>query len=75
MAVPKHKTSKARRNSRVAHNFVVNAPTITECKQCHAPIPPHTVCPECGFYKGVKRIETKADKKAKKTAEKQQPTA
>jgi large subunit ribosomal protein L32 len=66
MAVPKYKTSKARRNSRVAHNFVVDAPTLTECKQCKAKIPPHTVCTECGYYKGVKRIEVKADKKARK---------
>jgi large subunit ribosomal protein L32 len=76
MAVPKTKTSKARRNSRVAHNFRVEAPTLTECKQCHAKIPPHTVCAECGYYKGIKRIETKADKKAKKNANsEQQPQA
>lgn len=62
------KISKARRNSRVAHNFTVDAPTLTECTQCHAKIPPHTVCNECGYYKGVKRIETKADKKAAKTS-------
>jgi large subunit ribosomal protein L32 len=75
MAVPKYKTSKARRNSRVAHSFTVGAPTLTECRQCHAAIPPHTVCPECGFYKGIKRVETRADRKAKKTAASQQPTA
>jgi large subunit ribosomal protein L32 len=68
MAVPKHKTSKSRRDSRSAHNFTLDAPTLTECNQCHAKIPPHTVCPACGYYKGVKRIETKADKKAAKAS-------
>ena len=41
-------------------------PTLTECKQCKAKIMPHIVCPECGYYDGVKRIETKNDVKAKK---------
>ena len=66
MAVPKRKTSKARRDTRRAHAFTASAPTLTECKQCKAKIPPHTVCCECGYYKGIKRIETKSDVKAKK---------
>ena len=66
MAVPKRKVSKARRNTRNANNSKLTAPTLTECKQCKAMIPPHTVCPECGYYRGVKRIETKADIRAKK---------
>lgn len=66
MAVPKKKISKARRNTRASNNSKLTAPTLTECKQCKAKIPPHTVCPECGYYKGVKRLETKADIKAKK---------
>lgn len=66
MAVPKRKISKARRNTRESNNSKLSAPTLTECKQCKAKIPPHIVCPECGYYKGVKRVETKADIKAKK---------
>ena len=66
MAVPKRKISKARRNTRESNNSKLSAPTLTECKQCKAKIPAHIVCPECGYYKGVKRIETKADLKAKK---------
>ena len=61
---------------RNANNSKLTAPTLTECKQCKAKIPPHIVCPECGYYKGVKRIETKADVKAKRAeAAKQQPNA
>ncbi len=66
MAVPKHKVSKARRNTRNANNSKLTAPTLTECKQCKAVIRPHVVCPECGYYDGVKRIETKNDVKAKR---------
>lgn len=66
MAVPKHKVSKSRKNSRSAHNFTANATTLTECTQCHAPVEPHRVCKNCGNYKGTKRIETKADKKKEK---------
>jgi large subunit ribosomal protein L32 len=51
-AVPKSKTSKARRDSRRASNFRLGVPNLAECPQCHKPKLSHTVCPECGFYKG-----------------------
>ena len=35
MAVPKHKTSKARRNSRHSANSVAVMPTLVECPKCH----------------------------------------
>ena len=62
MAVPKHKTSKARGRSRVA-NWKATAPTLTECPQCHAKRPSHTVCPECGYYDGEKKMLVKSDEK------------
>jgi large subunit ribosomal protein L32 len=65
MAVPKHKVSKSRRDSRKA-NFKATPATLTECAQCHTPIAPHRVCKNCGNYKGTKRIETKSDKKKEK---------
>lgn len=57
MAVPKRKTSKARRNKRRAANSKVVAPTIVECPQCHEPKVPHKVCPECGYYKNKEVME------------------
>jgi len=66
MAVPKKKTSKSRRDKRCAHNFKAHATSLTECTQCHAPVAPHTVCKNCGNYKGTKRIETAQDKKREK---------
>ncbi|WDV47659.1 50S ribosomal protein L32 [Clostridiaceae bacterium M8S5] len=57
MAVPKRKTSKARRDKRRSANSKAVAPTIVECPQCHEPKVPHKVCPECGYYKNKEVIE------------------
>ena len=51
MAVPKHKTSKSKRDSRRAQ-WKTSAPSVTKCPQCGEPTLPHHVCPECGTYKG-----------------------
>ena len=66
MAVPKRKTSKARRDSRRAGNFNLTAPQLNECPQCHALVPSHTVCKTCGYYggKSVVNMEQKEKKNA-----------
>ncbi|EKP93714.1 50S ribosomal protein L32 [Thermaerobacter subterraneus] len=51
MAVPKHKTSKSRRDKRRTH-WKLSAPAVVECPQCHQPKRPHRVCPNCGYYDG-----------------------
>ncbi|MBZ2173907.1 50S ribosomal protein L32 [Schnuerera sp. xch1] len=51
MAVPKRKTSKARKNKRRASAYKLNKATITECPQCHEPKLPHRVCRACGYYR------------------------
>ena len=51
MAVPKKKTSKARRDKRRAQHKIA-APRLNECPQCHQPRLPHRVCPNCGTYDG-----------------------
>ncbi len=51
MAVPKRKTSKAKKNSRRASAYKLGKATIAECPQCHEPKLPHRVCKECGYYK------------------------
>lgn len=56
MAVPKRKTSKARRDQRRA-NWKLTAPGYTACPQCHEPKLPHHVCPECGYYDGKEVIK------------------
>lgn len=50
MAVPKRKTSKARRDKRRAANIKMTSPNIIECPQCHEPKLQHRVCKKCGFY-------------------------
>lgn len=49
MAVPKRKTSKARRDKRRA-NYKASAPSVTECPQCGTMRLSHRVCRECGYY-------------------------
>jgi len=51
MAVPKRKTSKARRDQRRAQHKI-EAPRVNVCPGCGHPKQPHRVCPTCGTYKG-----------------------
>jgi large subunit ribosomal protein L32 len=51
MAVPKKKTSQARRNQRRAHHALM-APNLIACPNCGELRISHRVCPECGHYKG-----------------------
>jgi len=62
MAVPKARTSKARRNSRKA-NWKISTPSKMECSHCHEPKRPHRVCPHCGYYDGVEIIAMKKEEK------------
>ncbi|HNZ82422.1 MAG TPA: 50S ribosomal protein L32 [Sedimentibacter sp.] len=52
MAVPKRRTSKAKRDSRRAANAKLTVPNTVECPQCHEPKLPHRVCGGCGYYDG-----------------------
>ncbi len=49
MALPKKKTSKARRNKRRAH-WKLSAPEIVACPQCGEPKLSHHICKHCGYY-------------------------
>ena len=66
MAVPKRKTSRARRDSRSSGKGM-KVKAICLCSNCNAPLATHQACPECGFYKGSKVLRTKSDRKAKRT--------
>ncbi|MGL4485274.1 MAG: 50S ribosomal protein L32 [Anaerovoracaceae bacterium] len=52
MAVPKRKTSKAKRDSRRAPNMKRELPSLSICPQCKEVKLPHRVCPSCNFYDG-----------------------
>lgn len=60
MAVPKRKTSKARRDKRRA-NWKLESPAMVKCPQCHEWKMPHRVCPECGVYNGKQVIAQAKD--------------
>src|SRR5689334_17129468 len=51
MAVPKRKSSKARRDQRRA-THALETPRVNTCPQCGSPKRAHRVCPTCGTYKG-----------------------
>ena len=59
MAVPKRKTSKARRDKRRA-NWKLSIPGMVACPQCGAFKMPHRACKACGSYKGKEVIKVEA---------------
>lgn len=63
MAVPKRKTSKARRDTRRAANWKLSIPGIVECPQCHDPKLAHRVCKKCGYYSGKLVVKVADEKK------------
>jgi large subunit ribosomal protein L32 len=56
MAHPKRKISKQRRNKRRTHDKITPK-VIAKCSNCGAAVQYHTVCPECGYYRGKLAIE------------------
>jgi len=69
MAVPKKRTTKSSRNQRRMHIYL-KTPATTTCIKCGKPVLGHTVCKNCGFYKGVEVIDvmkklTKKEQKQK----------
>lgn len=59
MAVPKRKTSKARRDKRRA-NWKLTVPGMVVCPSCGELKLPHRVCKACGSYKGKEVISVEA---------------
>jgi len=51
VAVPKRRTSSARRDKRRAHDALAR-PAASKCPQCGEPKRPHRVCRSCGTYRG-----------------------
>ena len=59
MAVPKRKTSKARRDKRRA-NWKLDLPGMSTCPQCKEVKLPHRVCTACGYYNGRQILKKEA---------------
>lgn len=58
--LPKRKVSKGRRDRRRAHD-ALKARNLTTCTNCGSMRLPHTVCSECGYYKGREVLEVSND--------------
>lgn len=58
MAVPKRKMSRSRTRHRKAQWIRISRPTTTTCPRCKSLVRPHTVCTECGTYKGQQVLES-----------------
>jgi large subunit ribosomal protein L32 len=56
VAVPKRKTTRAKRDSRRA-GWKGQPPTYSTCPQCRQPKLPHRVCANCGYYGGRQAVE------------------
>ena len=56
MAHPKRRTGKARKAKRRTHD-TAELPTIAICANCGAWHVYHTVCGECGYYRGKLAIK------------------
>jgi large subunit ribosomal protein L32 len=56
LAVPKRKTSKARRNKRRA-NWKLALPGFSVCPRCRETKLAHRICPNCGYYKDKEVIK------------------
>lgn len=60
MAVPKRKTSKARKNTRRSNVWKMDAPTLVRCPHCGEYKRAHRVCSNCGYYNGREVVKKEA---------------
>ncbi len=78
MAVPKKRTGKSAQAKRRA-NWKATVPATTKCTKCGAVVLTHTVCPDCGSYKGkvvsIKNPEYVAVKEVKEETKKTKRTS
>jgi len=49
MAVPRNRTSNAKKNSRSSHS-ALKSKSLSKCSNCGKTKMPHRICPFCGFY-------------------------
>jgi large subunit ribosomal protein L32 len=59
MAVPKFRTSASKRDMRRSHH-ALKATSLAYCPQCGEAKLSHTVCKNCGSYKGKTVMQAKA---------------
>jgi len=72
MAVPKQHRSKSRQGQRRMHIYLKQVSTAI-CPKCSKAVLPHTMCVNCGFYKGreIADVLAKLTKKERKAKERE----
>ncbi len=72
MGVPKHRGTSSKRNMRRSH-IRLKKKGLTNCSHCGRAALLHSVCKECGYYKGreVINVLAKLEKKERKKREKE----
>jgi large subunit ribosomal protein L32 len=70
MAVPRHSHTRSKVGKTRMHKYIKPV-SLNVCPKCKKPILSHTVCKNCGFYKGTEVINVLSDlsKKEKKHRE------
>jgi len=69
MAVPRHSHTRSKVGKTRMHKYIKRV-VLTVCQKCKKPALSHTVCKNCGYYKGREVIDvlsqlTKKERKAK----------
>lgn len=72
MGVPTQRHTKSRRDKGRMHIFIEQS-KLTLCPKCGKRVLPHTVCPNCGYYRDREEINVlaKLEKKERKKREKE----
>lgn len=60
MAVPKRKSSKARRDKRRSNVWKMESATLVKCPQCGEYKRAHRLCSNCGYYNGRQVVKKEA---------------
>jgi large subunit ribosomal protein L32 len=72
MAVPRHSHTRSKVGKTRMHKYIKRA-GLNVCPKCKKPSLAHTVCKNCGYYKGVEVINVlaKLSKKEQKAKQKE----
>lgn len=72
MAVPRHSHTRSKVGKSRMHKYIKNV-HLNVCPKCKKPVLSHTVCKNCGFYKGseVINVLAKLTKKEQKIKQKE----
>jgi large subunit ribosomal protein L32 len=72
MAVPKRRRTSSAAAQRRMHLFIAPV-ALASCKKCGKKYRPHTICQQCGYYKGKEFINilSRLSKKERKIKERE----